>query len=51
MLEEYEETTFEYDGRTRKLYDRGEGPGIVVMHEIPGIYDAVVEVAERLKAA
>lgn len=27
---------------------RGEGPGIIVMTEVPGIYEAVVEFADRL---
>lgn len=51
MLSDYASTTFEHDGLTRRLFVRGEGPGIVVMHEIPGIYDEVVEFADRLVAA
>jgi dienelactone hydrolase len=48
MLSNYELTEFEHDGVTRPLYVRGTGPGIVVMHEVPGIYPAVVEFADRL---
>jgi len=48
LLREYESTTFEHDGIRRPLYTRGHGPGIVVMHEIPGIYPAVIEFADRL---
>ena len=51
LLHEYESTTFAYDGIERPLYVRGSGPGIVVMHEIPGIYPAVIEFAERLVEA
>ena len=51
LLREYESTTFEYEGVSRPLFIRGVGPGIVVMHEIPGIYPAVIEFAERLVAA
>ena len=51
MLDQYEDTTFEHNGLTRRLFVAGEGPGIVVMHEIPGIYDAVIEFADRLVAA
>jgi dienelactone hydrolase len=51
LLREYESTTFEYDDVRRPLFIRGKGPGIVVMHEIPGIYPAVIEFAERLVAA
>jgi len=48
MLNNYESTEFEHDGLTRSLFTRGAGPGIVVMHEIPGIYPAVIEFADRL---
>ncbi len=51
LLREYEMTTFTHDDLTRPLFIRGHGPGIVVMHEIPGIYPAVVEFADRLVAA
>lgn len=51
LLREYESTSFEDDGVRRPLFIRGRGPGIVVMHEIPGIYPAVIEFAERLVAA
>jgi dienelactone hydrolase len=51
LLREYDSTTFAHDGITRPLFVRGKGPGIVVMHEIPGIYPAVIEFAERLVAA
>jgi dienelactone hydrolase len=50
LLREYESTMFAYDGIERSLYVRGSGPGIVVMHEIPGIYPAVIEFSERLVA-
>lgn len=50
MLDDYEATTFEHDTVRRRLFLRGTGPGIVVMHEIPGIYPAVVEFADRLVA-
>jgi dienelactone hydrolase len=51
LLREYETTTFEYEGVRRPLFIRGTGLGIVVMHEIPGIYPAVIEFAERLVEA
>lgn len=37
MLEGFEERQFTHDGRTRPVYRRGQGPGVVVIHEIPGI--------------
>jgi len=51
MLNNYESTEFEHEGVTRRLFLRGAGPAIVVMHEIPGIYPAVIEFADRLVAA
>ena len=50
LLREYESTSFEHDAVCRPLYIRGAGPGIVVMHEIPGLYPAVIEFADRLVA-
>ena len=48
MLNRYDATEFEHGGLTRRVFTRGEGPGIVVMTEVPGIYDAVIEFADRL---
>ncbi len=48
MLERYDASDFEHDGLTREVFVRGEGPGIVVMTEVPGIYDEVIEFADRL---
>lgn len=48
MLSDYQETTFEHQGTERRLFTRGDGPGIVVMHEIPGLYPAMFEFANRL---
>jgi dienelactone hydrolase len=50
-LEGFEETTFAHDGATRTVFRRGKGPGVVVMHEIPGIYPAVTEFATRVADA
>lgn len=48
MLETFDLAPFSHDGVTRPVYRKGRGPGIVVMHEVPGIYSAVAEFAERL---
>jgi dienelactone hydrolase len=48
MLSKYDSIDFEHDGLMRRVFVRGEGPGIVVMTEVPGIYDSVVEFADRL---
>jgi dienelactone hydrolase len=49
-LEGFQETSFTYDGRTRPVYRRGEGPGIVVMHELPGITPQVADFACRVSS-
>jgi dienelactone hydrolase len=36
------------DGATRTVYTRGRGPGVVVMHEIPGITPQVAAFARRV---
>ena len=50
MLESFDRKPFTHDGVTRPVFRAGNGPGIVVMHEVPGIYSAVAEFAERLVA-
>ncbi len=33
----YEDFNFEYDGISHTVYCKGEGPGVVLMHELPGL--------------
>lgn len=40
-----------YDGTTHPTYRRGTGPGVVVIHEIPGMTPQVIEFAEEVVAA
>jgi dienelactone hydrolase len=40
-----------YDGTTHPTWRKGTGPGVVVVHEIPGITDAVAAFAEEVVAA
>jgi dienelactone hydrolase len=47
-LEDYSEDTFTHDGKTRKVFRRGEGPAVVVIAEIPGITPKVVEFTDRV---
>jgi len=42
------EGSFAADGRTRPTWTKGTGPGVVVIHEIPGITPAVQRFAERV---
>lgn len=40
-----------YDGVTHPTYRRGDGPGVIVIHEIPGITPEVIDFAEEVVAA
>jgi dienelactone hydrolase len=41
-------TTFVHEGVARDVYRRGSGPGVLVMHEIPGITPQVATFGRRL---
>ena len=47
-LDGFAESTFTHDGATRTVYRRGAGPGVVIMHEIPGIHPDVARFATRV---
>ena len=47
-LGDFETFTFTHGGTPRTVYRKGSGPGVVIMHEIPGIYPEVVTFAERV---
>lgn len=47
----FTETTFTHEGATRTVYRRGEGPAVVIMHEIPGITPPVAAFATRVADA
>lgn len=50
-LAEYERSTFD-DGRwTRPVYRKGQGPAVIVIHEMPGLHPGVVTFADRLAEA
>lgn len=38
--------SFTHDNKTRDVYWRGTGPGVVIMHEIPGITPQVIRFAQ-----
>jgi dienelactone hydrolase len=50
-LEGFDPTTFEWEGAARSVYTRGSGPGVVVMHEVPGITPSVARFATRVADA
>ncbi len=47
-LDGFAETPFTYDGVTRPVYRGGSGPGIVVVHEVPGITPLVADFGRRV---
>ena len=50
-LSDYAILNFNADPYTRPVYWRGEGPAVIVIHEIPGLHPLVVTFADRLVAA
>lgn len=48
VLEGWERSTFTAAGLTREVFRRGTGPGIVVVHEVPGITPKVTEFANEV---
>lgn len=51
MLDGFDATQFTYQGETKTVYRRGAGPGVVIMHEIPGITPEVAGFARRVADA
>ena len=47
-LEGFTESTFTHHGATRPVYRRGAGPGVVIVHEIPGIIPQVADFGRRV---
>jgi dienelactone hydrolase len=47
----FEETSFEFDGTRRRVFRIGSGPGVVVIHEVPGITPEVAAFARRVADA
>jgi dienelactone hydrolase len=50
-LDGFDQFDFTHDDATRTVYRRGQGPGVVVMHEIPGITPPVADFARRVADA
>src|SRR4051812_25420346 len=44
----FSKTTFGYGGIARDVFRAGSGPGVVVIHEIPGITPKVAAFARRV---
>lgn len=51
LIENFSTLNFTYDGSTRKVYYRGSGPAVLIMHEIGGMTHRCLEFAERVEKA
>jgi dienelactone hydrolase len=45
---DFERRELQFLSQTREVFVKGEGPAVIVMHEIPGIYPAVAAFARRV---
>jgi dienelactone hydrolase len=44
----FDASTFTFQGHTHEVFRAGSGPGVVVIHELPGIHRGVIEFSRRL---
>ena len=51
VLDGWERSEFTAAGYTREVFRKGTGPGVLVVHELPGITPAVTAFAEEVVAA
>ena len=51
MLPGFQLERFEHQGSVWDVYVKGEGPGVVIMHEVPGIIPEVAAFAEQVADA
>ena len=51
VLDGWAEGTFTADGRTKQTFRKGTGPGVIVVHEIPGITPEVATFGDDVAAA
>ncbi|HEY8573446.1 dienelactone hydrolase family protein [Phenylobacterium sp.] len=51
VLSAYDKFQFTDGPYTRDVYRRGQGPAVIIIHEIPGLHPLVVRFADRVAAA
>lgn len=49
-LDDFECFTFEHEARYYPVYRKGQGPGVLIIHEVPGITPPVAAFARRVAA-
>jgi dienelactone hydrolase len=50
-LKNYTSSEFDNGQWTRRVYRRGTGPAVIVIHEMPGLHPLVIRFADRVAAA
>jgi dienelactone hydrolase len=50
-LANYREFEFSSGAWTRPVYQRGSGPAVIIIHEIPGLHPLVIRFADRVAEA
>ena len=50
-LADYTKFSLSQAGHTFPVYQKGSGPAVIVMHEMPGLHPGVVQFADRVAAA
>jgi dienelactone hydrolase len=50
-LEGFATASFAHEGRSYPVHRRGRGPGVVIVHEIPGLHPSVAEFGRRVADA
>ena len=50
-LEGFRTAPFVHEGRRYPVHRRGDGPGVVIIHEVPGLHPAVIEFGRRVADA
>lgn len=47
-LTDFSQSSFSFEGVERKIFEKGDGPPVLVMHEIPGITPEVADFSRRV---
>jgi hypothetical protein len=51
QLQDFTRLSFESGPYTREVFRRGQGPAVIIIHEVPGIHPLVLRFAERVAHA
>ena len=49
-FEDFDKRELTFQGKTKDVYVSGTGPAVIVMSEIPGIYQLVADFARRVRS-